>query len=83
MNTLLSPFAASISELKKNPSGLLEESGGEVVAILNHNRPTAYLVPSEVYEEMLEKIEDMELMKVVESRKHEKPKARKVSLDEL
>lgn len=83
MNTVLSPYAASVSELKKNPSSLLEQSGGEPVAILNHNRPTAYLIPAGLYEEMLERLEDSELMAIVEARKSEKLQARKVSLDEL
>lgn len=83
MNTVLSPYAASVSELKKNPSTLLEQSGGEPVAILNHNRPTAYLIPADLYEEILERLEDAELMEIVEARKNEKSQARKVSLDEL
>jgi antitoxin StbD len=69
--------------LKKNPSGLLEKSDGEPVAILNHNRPTAYLIPASTYEEMLERLEDAELMEIVESRKSEKSRAKEVSLDEL
>ena len=72
MNTVLSPYSASVSELKKNPSNLLQESGGEPIAILNHNRPTAYLIPASTYEEMLERLEDAELMEIVESRKKEK-----------
>jgi len=83
MNTVLSLFSASVSELKKNPSGLLEKSEGEPVAILNHNRPTAYLIPADTYEEMLERLEDAELMEIVESRKKEKSRAKVVSLDEL
>ncbi|MCC5842586.1 MAG: type II toxin-antitoxin system prevent-host-death family antitoxin [Opitutales bacterium] len=83
MNTVLSPYTASISELKRNPGRLLEQSGGEPVAILNHNRPTAYLVPAEVYEDMLESLEDAHWMRVVEARRPEKPEAREVSLDEL
>jgi len=83
MNTVLSPYAASVSELKKNPSGLLEKSGGEPVAILNHNRPTAYLIPASTYEEMLERLEDADLMEMVESRKKEKSRAKEVSLDDL
>jgi antitoxin StbD len=83
MNTVLSPFSASVSELKKNPSGLLQQSDGEPVAILNHNRPTAYLIPASTYEEMLERLEDAELMEIVESRKGEKSRAKEVSLDEL
>ena len=72
-----------ISELKKNPSRLIEQSGGEAVAILNHNKPTAYLVPAETYEWMSELIEDQELRVIIEARKSEKSLAKEVSLDEL
>ena len=83
MRAILSPFSASISELKKNPSRLIEEANGETVAILNHNKPTAYLVPAEMFERMSNLLEDIELGRIVEKRKHLKPKAVKVSLDEL
>jgi antitoxin StbD len=83
MRAILSPFSASISELKKNPSRLIEQADGESVAILNHNKPTAYLVPVETFERMSLLIEDIELGRLVESRKHHKAKAVKVSLNEL
>ncbi|MGB0369723.1 MAG: type II toxin-antitoxin system prevent-host-death family antitoxin [Opitutales bacterium] len=83
MNTVLSPYSASVSELKKNPSSILEQSGGEPVAILNHNRPTAYLVSASMYEEMLEMLENAELLDVVQSRLGEKKDAVEISLDEL
>jgi antitoxin StbD len=83
MNTLLSAYTASVSELKKNPSNLLEASGGEPIAILNHNKPTAYLIPASAYEEMLERLEDAELVEIVKSRQSEKEKAIEVSLDDL
>ena len=83
MRAVLSPFSASISELKKNPSRLIEEADGETVAILNHNKPTAYLVPAETFERMSNLLEDIELGRIVEKRKSLKPKAVKVSLDEL
>ncbi|MEQ9824435.1 MAG: type II toxin-antitoxin system prevent-host-death family antitoxin [Puniceicoccaceae bacterium] len=83
MNTILSSFTASISELKKNPSNLLVESDGEPVAILNHNRPAAYLIPAATYEEMLDIIEDAELVKLIEERKIEKSEAIEISLDDL
>lgn len=83
MNTILSPYSASISELKKNPSGLLEESDGAPIAILNHNKPTAYLVPADSYEQMLESLEDSELSEIVKKRQQEKSKAIEVNLDEL
>lgn len=83
MNTLLSAYTASVSELKKNPSRLLEISGGEPIAILNHNKPTAYLIPASAYEEMLDRLEDAELAEIVKSRKNEKAEAIEVSIDEL
>jgi len=83
MNTIFSSFTASISDLKRNPSGLLAESDGEPVAILNHNRPTAYLIPASTYEEMMDIIEDAQLAKLIEERQVEKPAAIEVSLDDL
>ena len=35
--------SVSITELKRSPSAVLEQAGAEPVAILNHNRPAAYL----------------------------------------
>jgi len=83
MESVLASCSASISELKKNPSALIEQSGGEPIAILNHNKPTAYLVPAETYEALLEKIEDYQLGVLVRERQHEKISAVEVTLDEL
>ncbi len=83
MESILASCSASISELKKNPSALIEQSDGEPIAILNHNRPTAYLIPAETYEALLEKVEDYQLGVIVKERQHEKITAVEVTLDEL
>ena len=83
MESVLANCSASISELKKNPSALIEQSDGEPIAILNHNRPTAYLIPAETYEALLEKIEDYQLGVIVKERQNEKISAIEVTLDEL
>jgi antitoxin StbD len=83
MQQILASFSASISELKKNPSALLNKAEGEAIAILNHNSPTAYLVPADVYEQLMEKLEDFELGKIVKERQAEKSLAIEVSLDDL
>ena len=83
MESVLASCSASISELKKNPSALIEKSDGQPIAILNHNRPTAYLVPAETYEQLMEKLEDFQLGLIVKERQHEKISAVEVSLDEL
>lgn len=83
MESVLASCSASISELKKNPSALIKLSDGEPIAILNHNRPTAYLIPAETYEALLDKIEDYQLGLIVKERQNEKISAVEVTLDEL
>jgi antitoxin StbD len=74
---------ASITELKKSPSGVLSRARGKPVAIVKRNRTTAYLVPVRAYQKMLEAVEDCELGKIVRERQAEKDLAMDVSLDEL
>jgi len=83
MKTVLASCSASISELKKNPSALIDQAEGEPVAILNHNRPTAYLIPAETYEQLMEKLEDHQLGMIVKERQNEKISAIEVNVDEL
>lgn len=83
MESVLANCSVSISELKKNPSALIEQSGGEPIAILNHNRPTAYLIPAKTYEALIEKIENYQLGVLVKERQYEKISAVEVTLDEL
>ena len=83
MQQILAPFSATISELKKNPTALLNQAQGEAIAIFNHNLPAAYLVPADVYEQLLEKLEDYELGQIVKERQAEKHLAIEVSLDDL
>jgi len=83
MKAVLANCSASISELKKNPSALIEQSEGEPIAILNHNRPTAYLVPAETYELLMERLEDYQLGLIVKERQNEKISAVEVNIDEL
>lgn len=83
MRQVLADFSVSISELKKNPSSLLSQASGSPIAVLNHNKPTAYLIPAATYEAMMEMIEDYELGKLVEERRGELTEAVAVSLDDL
>jgi len=83
MRQVLADFSVSISELKKNPSSLLSQASGSAIAVLNHNKPAAYLIPAETYEAMMDMIEDYELAKLVEERLGDKDRAVSVSLDDL
>ncbi|CAB5554141.1 type II toxin-antitoxin system Phd/YefM family antitoxin [Providencia hangzhouensis] len=69
---ILSDVTASISELKKNPMATVDSGEGFPVAILNRNKPAFYCVPAEIYENLLEQIEDKELIEIVNARKNQK-----------
>ncbi|QEQ96601.1 type II toxin-antitoxin system Phd/YefM family antitoxin [Neptunomonas concharum] len=83
MRQVLADCSASISELKKNPTALLNEADGSAIAILNHNKPAAYLVPAETYELLIEMLDDYELAKLVESRRGDLSEAVEVDIDDL
>ena len=83
MQTIQANFTAIISDLKTSKAQSLQQEKGNVVAILNHNVPSAYLVPSAVYEKMIEIIDDYHLSKAVDIALASDEKPIKVSLDEL
>lgn len=83
MDYILSGCSASISDLKKNPTALLKEADGEAITILNHNVPTAYLVPAETYNLLLNRLEDAELARMVADRFGERSCAVEVDVDSV
>jgi antitoxin StbD len=81
MQRLAAQMAVSVSDLKKSPSAVVEGAGGEAVAVLNHNRVMAYMVPAEAYEAMIERLDDLTLIDTIRAREDERPVP--VSLDDL
>ena len=76
-------YTVSISQLKRNPQALIDDAHGDIIALLNRNRPTAYIVPAETFDWLMDLAEDIELGQIIEERKAEKDKAIEVSIDEL
>ena len=83
MQSVLADVAVSVSELKKNPSAVLSGAGGAAVAVLNHNRVVGYMVPADVYEAMIERLDDLELAQLVKARIDANETPVRVSLDDL
>ena len=81
MEMVYADASVSITELKKNPSAIIEQAEGFPVAILNHNKPAAYLVPAATFEALLDKLEDVELAAIVKAREDQAEV--EVSLDSL
>jgi len=79
--TVLSDTVISISDLKKNPMVAVAQGGGFPVAVLNRNNPEFYCIPAESYEALLNKIEDLELNALADSRRGQE--RIQVNIDEL
>ena len=60
MDTVLTQLAVSVTDLKRNYAGILKEADDAPIAVLNHNRPEAYLLPAAHYERLLAHLEDLE-----------------------
>lgn len=79
-NAIYARSTVSITDLRRNPGAIIDEALSPV-GVLNHNRTTAYLVPADVFEAMMEKLEDIDLAELV--RKRRRGRTVKVTLDEL
>lgn len=71
LSPLLADCGVSISDLKKNPSAVIDAAGGFPVAVLNRNVPAAYLVPAKAWEDLMDRLEDVELAEIVRARADE------------
>lgn len=77
MQKIFFQAAVSISELNKNPTRILAEAAGAPVALLEQDR----VVPAELYEQILERLDDFELASLAKARAAEK--SIQVSLEDL
>jgi antitoxin StbD len=67
MEQLLANRSVSITELKRSPSAIIEQAGDEAVAVLNHNRPAAYLIPAAMYMRQMAALETANLREAIAS----------------
>lgn len=81
MDAVLSHFTVSVTELKRNYAGVLKLADDAPIAVLNHNRPEAYLLPAVHYERLMAYLEDLEDAKLI--REREEGPFIEVSLDAL
>lgn len=71
INSVLTDITISIEYLKKNPLSVVEESDGFPVAVIADDKPVFYCISAERYEMLLDKIDDLELSKLVFERENE------------
>lgn len=81
MQRVEAEIVVSLAELGKDPALVLEEACGFPVAVLREDRVVAYMLSAEFYEELLERLDDQQLVKIVKEREGEEEIP--VSLDQL
>lgn len=83
MHDIFATKTVSVTELKRSYLTVIRQAEEEAtaIAVLNNNKPEAYLVPAEAYQHLLERLEDLEDAILVMTRQNE-PTV-EVSLDEL
>ena len=80
---ILAETTASVSELKRNPMATVAAGEGFPVAILNRNEPAFYCIPAKAYEELMNRLEDIELNALADARLKDGKAPVRVTLDEL
>ena len=83
MQNILADYTVSMSEFKKNPAQVVRDAGENPVAVLNHNRPSFYMISPILFETLLDELADRELVSLVKRRLKEKASAIDVDLDDL
>jgi antitoxin StbD len=67
--TIYAKTTVSMTDLRRNPSKIIEVAGDSPIAVLNHNRAEAYLLSAKAYEKLLDQLDDAKLMKTIKSRR--------------
>jgi len=81
MHTIYAETVVSVDELKRDTASVLERSESEPVAIFDHDQPAAYLISAELYESLLDTLDDLALGDLVKQRQGRE--RIRVSIDDL
>ena len=68
METIYTNKTVSVTELKRNFCTIMAQAENDPVAVLNHNKPEAYLLSAAHYEHLLERLEDLEDARLAQER---------------
>jgi antitoxin StbD len=65
---ILRKSSVSVTELKRHYASILAQSDDAPVAVLNRNRPEAYLVSAAYFEQLLKQLEDLQEAQLIRER---------------
>jgi antitoxin StbD len=68
MDQIFADLSVSMTEFKKNPTKVMRSADNRPVAVLSHNKPAFYMLAPELFEALLEEIDDKELVQIARQR---------------
>jgi antitoxin StbD len=68
MEAILANRSVSVTELKRNFADIISHADDGAIAVLNHNKPEAYLLPARMFERLMAHLEDLEDAKLAQER---------------
>lgn len=68
MQTIYTDRTVSISEFKQNPTKAVAAADGKPLAVLKNNKPGFYAVPSDLFEQIADILDDLVIADVVRQR---------------
>lgn len=80
---VLAEACVGIGALRRNPAAVVAAAKLQQVAILNRNKPVAYVISPEVWEYVTELVEDVKDAEIAEERLAEDNEGIPVSLSDL
>jgi antitoxin StbD len=80
---ILADACVGISELKKNPAAVIAAARDQQVAILNRNKPVAYVISPEVWEHICDVFDDRALEKEAKAALEEEGENVEIDFDDL
>lgn len=83
MDAILTELTTTISEFKKNPNEVVKRAKNKPLAVLTNNKATFYVLSAKAYDDLLEKIWELEITPVVLERLASKEPHIRVTLEEL
>lgn len=83
MDAVLTKVTTSISEFKKNPNELVAKAGNQAFAVLTNNKPTFYVVPPELFDEIAEILWEREIAPVILERMNDGSEFIRVKIEDI
>lgn len=83
MDTIYADLSVSMTEFKKNPAKVVRSADKKPVAVLSHNKPAFYMLAPQVFEALLEELDDKELVEIARQRLSTKDDVVMVDIDKI